>query len=42
ACFTVPEGMFLVGYGLDLENRYRELPGIFTIDCTMDKSAGVC
>jgi hypoxanthine phosphoribosyltransferase len=42
ACFTVPEGMFLVGYGLDLENRYRELPGIFSIDCTMEKSTGVC
>lgn len=42
ACFTVPEGMFLVGYGLDLENRYRELPGIFSIDCTMNKASGVC
>lgn len=42
ACFTVPEGMFLVGYGMDLENRYRELPGIFTIDCTMDKAKSVC
>lgn len=42
ACFTVPEGMFLVGYGLDLDNRYRELPGIFSIDCTVKKAKSLC
>lgn len=42
ACFTVPEGMFLVGYGLDLDNRYRELSGIFAIDCTMQKTKSIC
>ncbi|HAG52877.1 MAG TPA: hypothetical protein DCL21_03725 [Alphaproteobacteria bacterium] len=41
-CFTIPDGMFIVGYGLDLDNRYRELPGIFTIDCTMNKGSNVC
>ena len=42
SCFTVPEGVFLVGYGLDLDNRYRELAGIYTIDCPMNKVTGTC
>jgi hypoxanthine phosphoribosyltransferase len=30
ACFRVPEG-FLVGYGLDFDEKYRSLPGIYTL-----------
>ncbi len=29
--FTVPD-KFLVGYGLDVDQRYRQLPDIFTIE----------
>ncbi len=29
--FTVPD-RFLVGYGLDLDQRYRQLPGIYSLD----------
>jgi hypoxanthine phosphoribosyltransferase len=28
--FTVPE-RFLVGYGTDLDQRYRQLPAIYTL-----------
>ncbi len=31
AGFTVPD-RFLVGYGLDLDQRYRQLSGIYTLD----------
>lgn len=41
-CFTIPDETFVVGYGLDLDNRYRELSGIFTIDCTMHKGSNLC
>lgn len=41
SCFTVPEGMFLVGYGLDLEGRYREFPGLYTLGL-MNKVSGNC
>jgi hypoxanthine phosphoribosyltransferase len=29
--FTIPD-CFVVGYGLDLDQRYRELPDIYTVD----------
>jgi len=29
--FTVPRGLFVVGYGLDLDGRYRELREIHTV-----------
>jgi hypoxanthine phosphoribosyltransferase len=35
--FTVPD-VFVVGYGLDVNNRYRELPDIYYIKQTTQKS----
>lgn len=32
--FTVPAGLFVVGYGLDLDGRYRELRDIKTVGVT--------
>lgn len=29
--FTVPQGLFIVGYGLDLDGRYRELRDICSV-----------
>ncbi|MCP4355330.1 MAG: hypothetical protein GY793_06790 [Proteobacteria bacterium] len=42
SCFTVPEGMFLVGYGLDLEGRYRELSSVYALGIAMNKVCGTC
>lgn len=32
--FTVPQGLFIVGYGLDLDGRYRELREICSVGAT--------
>ena len=42
--FTVPRAMFVVGYGLDIDGRYRELPGLQVYGATMsvDSETGVC
>jgi len=42
SCFTVPEGMFLVGYGLDLEGRYREFSSVYSLGHVMNKVSGTC
>lgn len=39
--FTVPKGLFVVGYGMDLDGRYRELSEIKTLSM-MTGSAGMC
>lgn len=42
-CFTVPRGVFVVGYGLDLDGRYRELRDIRTLSgATFGTSCGSC
>lgn len=42
--FTVPRGLFVVGYGLDLDGRYRDLKDLKTFDAaTMAKgTTGFC
>ncbi|MEC9290959.1 MAG: phosphoribosyltransferase family protein [Pseudomonadota bacterium] len=38
--FTVPEGLFVIGYGMDIDGRYRELPEIQTLGTAT--SSGAC
>ncbi len=41
--FTVPEGLFLVGYGLDLDGRYRDNKDICTFGTSTVKGGkGMC
>lgn len=42
--FTLPKENFVVGYGLDMDGRYRELPAIYTFENTMISSgpSGIC
>lgn len=35
AAFSLPKELFVVGYGLDMDGRYRELPAIYTFETTM-------
>lgn len=41
--FTVPRGVFIVGYGLDMDGRYRELREIKTLGgATFSGTCGSC
>ncbi len=41
--FTVPKGLYLVGYGLDLDGRYRDIREICTFGTsTVKGGAGLC
>lgn len=43
AAFTLPKEYFVVGYGLDMDGRYRELPAIYTFETTMiSGQSGIC
>ena len=42
--FTIPKGLFVVGYGLDLNGRYRELPDLHSYGEAMlhGETRGLC
>lgn len=40
--FTVPQGLFIVGYGLDLDGRYRELRDIQTVGISTSSNKSMC
>lgn len=42
AAFSLPKELFVIGYGLDMDGRYRELPGIYTFETTLSGHSGVC
>lgn len=43
AAFSLPKELFVVGYGLDMDGRHRELKDIFTFECSlMAGPSGVC
>lgn len=43
AAFSLPKELFVVGYGLDMDGRYRELPAIYTFETTiMTAQSGNC
>ncbi len=43
AAFSLPKELFAVGYGLDMDGRYRELPAIYTFETTlMSGESGRC
>lgn len=43
AAFTLPKEIFVVGYGLDMDGRFRELKDIYTFENTvMTSTEGQC
>ncbi len=41
--FTVPRGLFVIGYGMDMDSRYREMSDIKVLGgATMYNNGGVC
>lgn len=41
--FTLPRGLYVVGYGMDMDGRYRELPDIRTLSAGMPTDdVGIC
>ena len=43
SAFSLPKELFVVGYGLDMDGRYRELPAIYTFESTvMTGQSGTC
>jgi hypoxanthine phosphoribosyltransferase len=43
SAFSLPKELFVVGYGLDMDGRYRELPSIYTFESqVMAPHAGTC
>ena len=38
--FTIPQNLFVVGYGMDMDGRYRELPDIRAISAAT--TSGMC
>lgn len=43
AAFSLPRELFVVGYGLDMDGRYRELKDIFTFESSvMTGTSGLC
>ena len=43
SAFSLPRELFVVGYGLDMDGRYRELPAIYTFENTvMTGQSGQC
>lgn len=43
SAFALPRELFVVGYGLDMDGRYRELPSIYTFENTlMSGPSGQC
>ena len=43
SAFSLPRELFVVGYGLDMDGRFRELPAIYTFENTvMTGQAGQC
>ena len=43
AAFSLPKELFVVGYGLDMDGRYRECPGIHTFESSvMSGQSGDC
>lgn len=41
--FSLPKELFAIGYGLDMDGRYRELPALYTFETTlMSGEAGRC
>jgi hypoxanthine phosphoribosyltransferase len=41
--FSLPKELFAIGYGLDMDGRYRELPALYTFETTlMQGEVGRC
>jgi hypoxanthine phosphoribosyltransferase len=44
AAFSLPKELFVVGYGLDMDGRYRELPDMYSFESTLvnTNQSGLC
>jgi hypoxanthine phosphoribosyltransferase len=38
--FTIPQGLFVIGYGMDMDGKYRELPDLQSLGTVT--SSGMC